>query len=189
MKKQPEVRAKTKQNLIEAFWKVFERNTPNKVSIRAIAETAGYNRCTFYDYFTYIDEIFECAENQLIEKIMDHIKNSLENWNSKDLLLKAAESYEKYGYYLNIVLGPKGDPSFINKYKNALRPLMYKEFHLKKDEPKAEIIYEYCLNAIIFSSLHWYNSDKPVSASEFVSLLQELMNKGVMNVAESYREN
>ena len=49
MKKQPELTAQTKQTLINTYFSL--RQNSEKLSVGAICERAGYNRCTFYRYF------------------------------------------------------------------------------------------------------------------------------------------
>lgn len=94
MNKQPDVCERTKANLLEAFWKVYNKNTLYKVRIKEITDKAGYNRSTFYKYFSDINDILQYGEKILIEEILEHLKNMLENLNSKDVIAKTAEAYE-----------------------------------------------------------------------------------------------
>jgi len=50
-RKQPEVTAETRQNIIDAYWQLIMSDTVNKITVKMIAERAGYNRGTFYSYF------------------------------------------------------------------------------------------------------------------------------------------
>ena len=52
MKKQPQITAQTKQNLIEAFWSLYCEQRIEKITVKDITNKAGYNRGTFYEYFT-----------------------------------------------------------------------------------------------------------------------------------------
>lgn len=59
MKKQPEVTEATKQTLIDAFC-LLNRETPiGKITIQAITRKAGYNRCTFYQYFKDVYDLLD----------------------------------------------------------------------------------------------------------------------------------
>lgn len=173
MNKQPDVCERTKANLLEAFWKVYNKNTLYKVRIKEITDKAGYNRSTFYKYFSDINDILQYGEKILIEEILEHLENMLENLNSKDVIAKTAEAYEKYGYYLSKLFGPTGDPSFAEKYKVAIKPLLFRKFNLTEDDFRIDILCEYCLGAIISSITYWYNN-KTFSAEELASLLYRI---------------
>ena len=54
MRRQPEKTARTKQNMIDVFWKLAEEKGLDKVTASALAKEAGINRATFYAYFTEI---------------------------------------------------------------------------------------------------------------------------------------
>ena len=51
MKKQPELTAQTKENLMEAFWQIYCEKRIEKVTVKEITAKAGYNRSTFYRVF------------------------------------------------------------------------------------------------------------------------------------------
>ena len=66
MKKQPEKTARTKQNMIDVFWKLAEEKGFDKVTASALAKEAGVNRATFYSYFTDMDDLVFQAEEQIL---------------------------------------------------------------------------------------------------------------------------
>ena len=54
MKNNTEIISKTKQDLIDAFWCLYCEKRIEKITIKEITVKAGYNRSTFYEYFTDI---------------------------------------------------------------------------------------------------------------------------------------
>lgn len=50
----------TKNNLIEAFWSIYKVKPLPKITVKEITDKAGYNRGTFYTYFSDINEIKPC---------------------------------------------------------------------------------------------------------------------------------
>lgn len=181
MNKQPEVCERTKANLLEAFWKVYNENTLYKIKIKEITDKAGYNRSTFYQYFSDINDILQYGENILINEILKHLNVIIKNLDSKDIIKVTAEAYEKYGYYLNKLLGPTGDPLFTEKYKKAIKPVLISKFNLKENDLRIDVICEYCLGAILTSITYWYNN-KNFSSEELATLLYELITNGVLLV-------
>ena len=71
MKKQPELTAQTKENLMEAFWQIYCEKRIEKITVKEITMKAGYNRSTFYEYFTDVYDVLEQIENSLIPSPQD----------------------------------------------------------------------------------------------------------------------
>lgn len=171
MNKQPEVCERTKENLVEAFWKLYRENTVNKITVKNITNLAGYNRCTFYQYFSDIHDLMEYAENKLLAEMLEFLESIAKNYSSKGIITKITMAYEHYGHKLSILFGQNGDPAFARKYKKALLPLFVKEFDLDQNDPRVEIFFEYSLGAIISAVTYWYDQDKPISAESVAGLL------------------
>ena len=66
MNKQPEVTAQTKQNLIDAFWSLYCEKRIEKITVKEITQMAGYNRGTFYEYFTDVYDVLDQIELSLV---------------------------------------------------------------------------------------------------------------------------
>jgi AcrR family transcriptional regulator len=56
----------TKQNLIDAFWALYCEKRIEKITVKEITQKAGYNRGTFYEYFTDIYDVLNQIEESLI---------------------------------------------------------------------------------------------------------------------------
>ncbi|MFD1907900.1 TetR/AcrR family transcriptional regulator [Paenibacillus rhizoplanae] len=69
MNKQPQVTEKTRQRFIEVFVSYTAKKPIEKISIQEIANRSGYNRSTFYQYFTDIYELLDAVENNLLHDI------------------------------------------------------------------------------------------------------------------------
>ena len=54
MKKQPQVRERTREKMFDAFFKEYKENTLRGVTVGAVSRRANVNRSTFYEYFTDI---------------------------------------------------------------------------------------------------------------------------------------
>lgn len=70
MKKQPDITSsQTRQNLIDAFWSLYCEKRIEKITVKEITQKAGYNRGTFYEYFTDVYDMLEQIEQSLIPTI------------------------------------------------------------------------------------------------------------------------
>ena len=115
MKKQPQITAQTKQNLIDAFWSLYCEQRIEKITVKEITNKAGYNRGTFYEYFTDVYAVLEDLENSLIPKLDELPPISLPSKGVGMQLDSFFELYEKNNQYYSVLLGDKGDPAFASK--------------------------------------------------------------------------
>lgn len=76
MKKQPQITEKTKQKFVEVFCELYSQKPIEKISVQEISNKSGYNRSTFYQYFTDIYELLDSVENDLLNEMK-------KNWRIK----------------------------------------------------------------------------------------------------------
>ncbi|QNO15346.1 TetR/AcrR family transcriptional regulator [Alkalicella caledoniensis] len=69
MNKRTEITAQTKQNLMDAFWNLYCEKRIEKITVKEITNKAGYNRGTFYEYFTDVYNVLDEIENSLIPSL------------------------------------------------------------------------------------------------------------------------
>jgi AcrR family transcriptional regulator len=65
-KKQPEKTELTKLSLLGSFCRLYSKKPIEKISVLEITRKAGYNRSTFYQYFSDIYEMLDCVENDVL---------------------------------------------------------------------------------------------------------------------------
>jgi len=183
MNKQPEVTAQTKQNLIDAFWSLYCEKRIEKITVKEIAQRAGYNRGTFYEYFTDVYDVLDQIEQSLVPTLdelppttkLDHNMNM-----PFDMFFK---QYEQNGEYYSILLGDNGDPAFASKIKNSIKPLIMRAVSEKVDinDIELDFILEYILSAMIGIVGYWFRMDKILPAKDLIALIYQLMDNEVMN--------
>ena len=69
MKKQPEQTAQTRRKLMDSFWKLFCDDGIDRVTVGAVTKCAGYNRGTFYEYFTDVYDLLDQLEDELLGEL------------------------------------------------------------------------------------------------------------------------
>ncbi len=70
MHKQPEVTDATREAFIDAFCKLASEKPINEISIKEITDLAGYNRTTFYRYFSNVETLLDNVESRWIESFV-----------------------------------------------------------------------------------------------------------------------
>jgi len=183
MKKRPEVTAQTRQNLIDSFWSLYSEKRIEKITVKEITQKAGYNRGTFYEYFTDIYDVLDQLEISLIPSLDELPQFTIQNQTMGmplDMLMKLYEQNSKYYF---VLLGDNGDPAFASKLKNAIKPILKQELlqYNDLDPIEFDFILEYILSAMIGIMSYWFRNDKELPAEDLITLIQDLMTNGVTN--------
>ncbi|MFN8494844.1 MAG: TetR/AcrR family transcriptional regulator [Caldilineaceae bacterium] len=186
MKKQPELTALTRENLIEAFWSLYRQKKIEQISIKEITDKAGYNRSTFYEYFVDIYDLLEQLEAALLTHMRETALKTMPLRQEADIIQRMAEVYEEKGYYLSVLLGENRDPEFANKIKAIMRPALKDLFGLVEDEIHTGYIFEFASSAMLATITHWYKSGKNLPSQELISLVRSMLTGGVFPVIRQY---
>jgi AcrR family transcriptional regulator len=184
MKKQPELTAQTKQNLIDAFWQIYCEKGIEKTTVKEITVKAGYNRSTFYEYFTDVYDVLEQLENSLLPGPHDlpplRLADSADTQLPIDTFL---HMYEKNRKYYVVLLGDKGDSSFQSKLKHFVKDMIKTRFITQGivDNYELDFTLEYMLSAMIGVLSYWFSLDKIPPRDRLLELMYELTHNGVIH--------
>jgi len=182
MKKQPELTAQTKQNLMEAFWRLYCKAGIEKVSVKQITAKAGYNRSTFYEYFTDVYDVLEQIENSLLPSPQDLPPLKLDNSSATPLPIDTVINiYEKNRKYFVVLLGENGDPSFQSKLKRSVKDMLKNKLVTEGigDNFELDFTLEYILSAMIGVLSYWFSLDTIPPRDRLLELMYELTHNGV----------
>lgn len=184
MNKRMEITAQTRQNIIDAFWSLYCEKRIEKITVKEIASKAGYNRGTFYEYFTDVYNVLEQIENSLIPSLDELPPLATPTGTIGMRLDMFLKLYEDNSKYYSVLLGDKGDPAFASKLKNSIKPTIKQVF---TDKPNADLeeldyILEYTLSAMIGVMSYWYRKRQAdtLSSDKLLDLVYRLMEYGVM---------
>ena len=182
MSKRMEITAQTKQNIIDAFWTLYCEKRIEQITVRDITSKAGYNRGTFYEYFTDVYDVLECIENSLIPTLNELPPISIPTGTLGMPLKGFFELYEQNNKYYSVLLGDKGDPAFASKLKNSIKPTIMQVFANKPNIDKKELDYilEYTLSAMIGIMSYWFRDTDSLENDKLHKLMNRLMEHGVM---------
>lgn len=175
MSKYKEISAQTRQNLIDAFWELYCEKRIEKITIREITTKAGYNRGTFYEYFTDVYDILEQIETSLLPEIEDMppIMPSMDTPLPIDSFIKLYSSSSKY---YAVLLGDNGDPAFAAKIKNGIKAKILTQLGITStDNLKLDYTLEYMLSAMIGILTYWFRNSENMPKEDLVKLMYSLM--------------
>jgi len=170
-----EKRENTRNNLIDAFWKLYEKENIDRIKVKDITDKAGYNRATFYVHFKDVYDILQCIEDKLLESF-DYEQIDIDNLNQKDRLIQSINIFSSNERYFRVLLSSKGDPHFVEKCKKILRDHFY-SFSNNDDnhiEQNTDLITEYIIGGLLNCILYWFEV-KPYSYEELFDKLYKLI--------------
>ncbi|MDK2967557.1 TetR/AcrR family transcriptional regulator [Lacrimispora sp.] len=184
MKKQPEITKQTKQNLADAFWQIYCKKRIEKITVKDITEKAGYNRSTFYEYYTDVYDVLEQIESSVLPDIEKHKK--IAHIKSIHFPIRhLVEVFNKNKQYLIVLLGKNGDPAFRDKmkntYKDLVRPILQST---ETDDYTLEYGLEYAMSAIIGMITYCFTTEEHPDIERMAELLSSFMSHGVLKNPE-----
>ncbi|CEH34408.1 TetR/AcrR family transcriptional regulator [Romboutsia lituseburensis] len=184
MKNNTEIVSKTKQNLIDAFWHLYCEKRIEKITIKEITVKAGYNRSTFYEYFTDIYDVLEQIENSLIPSLDELPPISILNKNNEIPLNMFLKLYEQNEKYYSVLLGDNGDPAFASKLKNSIKPLLKEALvkDTKLNDLEFDFVLEYILSSMISIMSYWFKNDKILPSDKLIFIMKNIMENGIQGI-------
>ncbi len=182
MKKNSKMTVQTKQNLMDAFWELYCTKRIDKITIKEITMRAGYNRSTFYEYFTDVYDVLEQLENELISQLQELPMQQLSSSDDPFPFEVLISLYSQHSKYLMVLLGDHGDPAFQGKMKACMKPMIKETLVAQgaKDDVELDFTLEYALSAMIGILSYWFSQENAPSIEKLIELITEISNDGVM---------
>lgn len=180
MKKQPEITEKTKDAFVTAFCQLYAQKPIDKITIKEITLNAGYNRSTFYQYFSDVYDLLEYIENDLLKSMIKSLETTHNSGFSPDLN-RLIEFLSDKEIYLKALLSDYGSMHFISKIKATLpHDILHRAF--PGLEYIAPYLFEFHLSTTLSLFRTWLHNGKDISAKELCELIHELYTRGVSSV-------
>jgi len=173
--------AATRQIFIDCFCELYASKPIDKITVAEISRKAGYNRQTFYEYFSSIYDLLERIEDELIDLIGEKIAATISVGQFTDLFLMAfsemQSSTEKYAFTLLI-----GDqtPQFQTKLKKAVLPVIMASFHISPEDISAVYALDFYLSGMLSMLSDWHISGRELSIDEMAVLVRTILTQGVL---------
>ncbi|WP_217557167.1 TetR/AcrR family transcriptional regulator [Paenibacillus sp. GbtcB18] len=177
MKKQPEITEKTRQKFIEVFCELYSQKPIEKISVQEIANKSGYNRSTFYQYFTDIYELVDSVENELLNDIKRELANKELSMHTVQDALHCLDKKEHLSV-LHALLGDYGSPRFLKRLKKEIT-LDQLELNVQQNHSLMPYLIEFYLSTSLSLFRLWIQRQKDLSSEEFSKLVENLYSRGM----------
>ncbi len=179
----------TRENIKEAFWRLYTKHALEKITVSAVCRLAGYNRSTFYAYFQDIRDVLDAIETELIEPDAFRavvFNDLLSAGDVQHALQKFLALFERCDEYFSVLLGPGGDPTFREKLLSRLTAAFPQALPegLAKD---LRYVLEYQNAGVMMMIARWYENGKDIPPEALIDLLLDLTAHGTLTVfAKAY---
>lgn len=176
MKKNPEQTEMTKNNIKEAYCKMLCEG--QNVKVDRVCKIAGYNRCTFYRYYSDINELQEEVEKDIAKRIYSVVCGMGENLDLEHFVERITDLYEKEGELISVLL--ERYPTFISVMKEKMTPLVRRHFSIDVAYNE-NLAISYISTAITHTILAWYRNGKKESVYDVSKFIINALQKGVLS--------
>ncbi|QOV20388.1 TetR/AcrR family transcriptional regulator [Blautia liquoris] len=182
MKKQPELREKTRKKIMDAFWEVYKNIRIEKITVSSITKNAHLNRGTFYEYFNDVYDLLDQIENDLL--------NEIAAWLASKVHKKEKIKFEEFAHELSpfffenndkifILLSERGDPSFQQKLRQKIKGSFADILDLRKDSDELEYLLTFIISSMSGIISYWHETGQKTDSDEILILMQALIANGI----------
>jgi len=189
MNRQPKITEKTRKNFVNAFCQLYLEKPIDKISIKDITNSAGYNRSTFYLYFSDIYALRTFVEDDLLDYVQVNLsKQDPQLKTQQGMLNKILFLFEHKEVELKAVLGPYGNLTFLNRLKKVITSNSSISNNFVPEVPQTNQYFDYLLecNVSIAIALFkvWLKRGKDLTVKELTTLAYELYMYGIQGITE-----
>lgn len=177
MNKQPEITDKTRQTFINVFCDLYSQKPIEKISIQEIANKSGYNRSTFYQYFTDIYELLNYVEEKVLKSINEEMASRELSTHTFQDALQCLESTEDISV-LKALLGDYGSVHFVERLKREI-PFERLIADFPTNDVLAPYLVEFYISTLLSLFRLWIRIGKDLSSEELVKLIDSLFANGI----------
>lgn len=171
----------TKKALKNSFLELCEKKGISGVTVGAITKKAGYNRCTFYNYYTDVQEMLAEIENSVLSEISERVSaQEFQITNINDAFEQFLSFFEAYGNTIYVLLAKSGSSDFRNRFKESAFAIYRKALAGRFDAEQIDYLITYVSSAGLGLVEHWYETGKKYSTDEFLKMVQTLLSTGIM---------
>ena len=181
MKKNPEITEATREAFLQAFCMLYKDNPVEKITVKEIALKAGYNRATFYNYFTDAYDLLDYIQNDFINYIFEHMVNYLDSpdWIHFAEAFKTAAKTKKD--YIDAFVRSTNSTYFIKKVKERVLPLITDKYEIALDHKTSKYVIEFYISGVIPMLGLWLENQDELSIEEIAALIKGIMENGVLS--------
>ena len=186
---------RTKRFIRDALTELMEEKGFEGVTVRDLTKKADINRGTFYLHYQDKYDLLEKSENEVIQEIQEFIKkanpNEIASANLQEqplpFIIALFEYIQENARFMQVMLGPKGNPGFYLKIKEVMKTNMLEKLKLIDNKISPLVPLEYLMSYVTSAHLgviqHWLEQDMKQSPREMALTLASMTFLGPAYIA------
>ncbi|MDY0941132.1 MULTISPECIES: TetR/AcrR family transcriptional regulator [Priestia] len=186
---------RTKRFIRDALTELMEEKGFEGVTVRDLTKKADINRGTFYLHYQDKYDLLEKSENEVIQEIKEFIKkanpNEIVSTNLKEqplpFIVALFEYIQENARFMQVMLGPKGNPGFHLKIKEVMKTNMLEKLELVNSQTPPLVPLEHLMSYVTSAHLgviqYWLEQDMKQSPREMALTLASMTFFGPAYVA------
>ena len=166
----------------EAFLELLKDKDINKITVTDIVNKADLNRTTFYNHYIDVRAITEEIENEVINKMIEILKNFNFNdffSNPTSLLLEVSRFLENNKETYKVLLKVNEAQTFLNKLKNVFSEYILHNTDISKylrDTKMVNLRISYFSGGIINAYEDWFSGKLNCSLNDIALEISKLLS-------------
>lgn len=178
---------KTKRLLRSALTDLLKEKPIQEIKVREIADMVDINRGTFYQHYRDVYDMLNSIEDEIFIDFRTFFSNNSDSLEEEaDHFFISLFTYMKENSELiTVLLGPNGDPSFIERLENMVRDKCLNEWIVKYNvvnSKEFEYYYAFMVTGCIGLIRLWLNTEMVESPEEMARILERFLIRGATSV-------
>lgn len=177
----------TKMVLQQALLKILQNKHIDKVTIKELCEEAKVNRGTFYLHYATPNDLLREIEQQFIDENMAKFSPYFDDGYETSYMANLFADVLKNRELCRIIMGKNGNPRFIERLQQMIRPYVVagwcREFPKYKRED-LDYVYDFVFTGSMRLILSWIEDDKGLSTADLAKRLDRLGHHCHMAIPE-----
>lgn len=188
-------RTETQRHIRSVFLKLYSVKGINGVTVNELCKQAGIVKSTFYTYFEDKYSVLDEIEKDLLDGLTK-INSNLENLEITPVLmgsplLQASQTVDFILEHLEeyrAIMGPKGDPSFENRWRRNIAASFHDRFIKEKGDIRSAGLACAIFSSTLIGIYRYFIFDAPdISKENFALILGNTFKYALMDFQTSTR--
>ena len=173
---------KTRTNFIDALFLILTDKPLDKITVRDIVTAAGYNRSSFYLYFTDVYDLADAAEDDLLDKLSAAASAQFgqeEDLPTEDFMQRLAIHASAYADRISLLSDSR---SFRDKFLGLLRPTFARASGLDPEMAHYDYIISLFFSLMLHNITYWSQHAEEISLPELAEISRDLFLPGLLHL-------
>ncbi|MEA4950157.1 hypothetical protein SDC9_189395 [bioreactor metagenome] len=180
---QSETRAATRQALIDSFCTLYTIKPIEQITVQELTRKAGYNRCTFYEYYLDVFDLLKQVEDEIISHFREKIIVTIKSGNiAENFIASFTEMQNDMEAFAEVFLNDQNSAKFAGRLNTAMVPVFMEQFNISVFDKNSIYAIEFYLAGVISMVSRWLKNGRDLSVEELGGLIRSLLTKGILGI-------